>query len=50
MLEIHGRINVKTDQEGHVLLPVTVEDYDQRGQPVSEGFKDWIVHGGPASR
>lgn len=46
MVEIHAGIKIKTDQQGHVLSPITVEDHDQSGQSLSEGFKDWIVHGG----
>ncbi len=47
MVEIQAGLKIKTDQEGHVLSPITVEDHDQSGQSLSEGYKDWIVHGGP---
>jgi hypothetical protein len=47
MVEILAGIKVKTDQEGHVLSPITVEGHDQFGQSLSEGFRDWIVRGGP---
>lgn len=47
MVELLAGIKVRTDQEGHVLSPITVEEHDQSGKSLSERFRNWIIRGGP---
>lgn len=46
MLETYAGIRIRLDGDGLVASPITVEDYDSSGEPISADFKDWIIHGG----